>query len=43
MKDLWELIIFIFLISGGSCSLAGTWWCKNKKKKKNVDEHQSSK
>ena len=41
MNDLWELIIFIVFILGGSCTLAGTWWCK--KKKKNVDEPQSSK
>lgn len=41
MNDLWELIIFILFILGGSCSLAGTWWYKNKKK--NVDEHQSNK
>lgn len=38
MSDLLELIIFILFILGGSCSLAGTWWCKNKKKKKNADE-----
>ena len=43
MYDLWALIIFIMFILGGSCSLAGTWWCKNKKKKKDTDEPQSSK
>lgn len=43
MKDLWPLIIFVLFVSGGSCSLAGTWWCKNKKKKKDANEHQSSK
>ncbi len=34
MENLWELIIFILFILGGSCSLAGTWWCKNKKEEK---------
>lgn len=43
MKDLWQLIIFVLFVSGGSCSLAGTWWCKNKKKEKDADEYQSSK
>ena len=38
MKDFWELIIFILFILGGSCSLAGTWWSKIKKKKDNTDE-----
>ena len=43
MYDLWALIIFVMFILGGSCSLAGTWGCKNKKKKKDTDEPQSSK
>ena len=34
---------FILFILGGSCSLAGTWWCKNKKRKKNEEKPQSSK
>lgn len=43
MDDLWALIIFIVFILGGSCSLAGTWWSKNKKKKRETEEHQRSK
>ena len=43
MYDFWTLIIFVMFILGGSCSLAGTWWCKNKKKKKNAVELQSRK
>lgn len=33
-----ELIIFIVFILGGSCSLAGTWWSKEKKKEKGKEE-----
>lgn len=33
-----ELIIFIVFILGGSCSLAGTWWSKEKRKKKEKGE-----
>ena len=43
MYDWWTLIILVMLILGGSGSLAGTWLCKNKKKKKNADELQSRK
>ena len=45
MNDLWFFIIFIIFISGGSCSLAGTWWSKNKKKKRETEteKHQRSK
>lgn len=43
MENLWQIIIFVLFILGGSCSLAGTWWCKSKKKKKDADEHQSNK
>ena len=43
MNDLWALIIFDVFILGGSCSLAGTWWCKNKKKKKDVNKPQRDK
>lgn len=43
MKDLWELIVFILFVSGGGCALTGTWFYKNKKKKKDADEYQSSK
>ena len=43
MKDLLELIIFVLFVAGGGCALAGPWWCKNKKKKRDVDEPQSSK
>lgn len=43
MNDLWELIIFVLFILGGSCSLAGTWWVKNKNKKKDSEDHQKNK
>ena len=43
MDDLWAIVFFILFILGGSCSLAGTWWCKNKNKKKVADEQQESK
>ncbi len=42
MNDLLELIIFVLFILGGSCSVAGAWCCRNKKKQ-NVNEHQGSK
>ena len=42
MNDLWALIIFVVFILGGSCSLAGTWWYKNKKKK-DVNKPQKNK
>lgn len=32
MDDLLALIVFVLFIAGGSCSLAGTWWYRNKKK-----------
>lgn len=36
----WELLIFlIFILLGGSCSLKGTWWSRDKKKK---EEYQGS-
>ena len=41
MEDLWALIIFFIFILGGSCSLAGTWWSKNKKKKENEKENEN--
>lgn len=31
MEDLFALIVFIVFILGGGCSLAGTWWYKNKR------------
>lgn len=34
-----ELIIFIVFILGGSCSLAGTWWSKEKKKEKEKEKY----
>lgn len=43
MNDLCELIIFVVFILGGSCSLAGTWWSKNKKKKREAEEQRNSK
>lgn len=27
------IIFIVFICLGGSCSLAGTWWSKNKKDK----------
>ena len=33
MEDLWSIIVFVLFILGGSCSVAGTWWSKNKKGK----------
>ena len=41
MEDLCALIIFVIFILGGSCSLAGTWWSKNKKKKENEKENEN--
>ena len=41
MEDLWALIIFVIFILGGSCSLAGTWWSKNKNKKQNEKENEN--
>ncbi len=38
MNDLLELIIFVLFIMGGTCSVAGTWWSRNKKKKKEKEE-----
>lgn len=38
MNDLLELIIFVLFILGGTCSVAGTWWSRNKKKKKEKEE-----
>lgn len=43
MNDLWELIIFVVFILGGSCSLAGTWWSREKKKQREKEEHQDRK
>ncbi len=43
MYDWWTLIILVMLILGGSGSVAGTLWCKNKKWKKNEEKPQSSK
>ena len=28
------IIMIVFICMGGSCSLAGTWWDRNKKEKK---------
>ena len=30
MDNLWVYILIIVLILGGGCSLAGTWWSKNR-------------
>ena len=42
MNILWELIIFVVLILGGSFSLKDIWWDKNKKKAKNEDEARTN-
>lgn len=36
--EIWHLIVFVVLIMGGSCSLVGTWWSRNKKKEKDEDK-----
>lgn len=38
MDNFWLYILITVLILGGSCSLAGTWWSKNKKKEKDKEE-----
>lgn len=34
MDNLWLYILIAVLVSGGGCSLAGTWWSKKKKDEK---------
>lgn len=43
MKDLLPLLIFLAFVSGGGCSLAGTWWSKKKKENKDASEQQDRK
>ena len=38
MEDLWAIIVFVLFILGGSCSVAGTWWSKNKKRERGEKE-----
>ncbi len=40
--EFWLILIF-FITMGGSCSLAGTWWSKDKKKKQDTNEPQKDK
>ncbi len=38
MEEFWTIVIIVLLISGGGCSLAGTWWQKRKHTGECADE-----
>lgn len=42
IMEFWLILLF-FVTMGGSCSLAGTWWSKDKKKKQDTNEPQKDK
>lgn len=39
IMEFW-LIMIVFIVMGGSCSLAGTWWDRKNKKDKKEEKKQ---